>query len=193
MSFKEIALSFVPLFVAIDPIGILPFILLLTKDIENKKKVIRYAVITGFVLGVCFIGIGKGVLMLLGIEMADFLIAGGLVLLILAIRHLLTGRMIDIEPSLKEIIGVVPIGIPLIVGPAVLTTILLLVERYSIWSVLISFIINLLITYIILIRAELIARILKESGMRIASQIASLLLAAIAVMLIREGVMSILR
>jgi len=193
MSFKEIALSFVPLFVAIDPIGILPFILLLTKDVEDKKKVIRYAVITGFALGVCFIGIGKGVLMLLGIEMADFLIAGGLVLLILAIRHLLTGRMIDIEPSLKEIIGVVPIGIPLIVGPAVLTTILLLVERYSLWSVLISFIINLLITYIILIRAELIARILKESGMRIASQIASLLLAAIAVMLIREGVMSILR
>jgi len=191
---QELGLSFVPLFVATDAVGTLPFILALTQNMTEAERVrtIRYATITGLGLGLAFIAIGKGVFLFLGVRMADFLIAGGLLLLILAVRHLLTGRMVDIEPGRGEIVGVVPLGTPLVVGPAVLTTLLLLVNRYSLWVVLPSFVLNLVIAYLILSRANWIANLLREGGVRATSQIASLLLAAIAVMLIRQGVVEVL-
>lgn len=191
---QELGLSFVPLFVATDAVGTLPFILALTQNMQAAERIrtIRYATLTGLGLGLVFIAIGKGVFLLLGVRIADFLIAGGFLLLILAIRHLLTGRMVDIEPGRGEIVGVVPLGTPLVVGPAVLTTLLLLVNRYSLWVTLLSFVLNLTLAYFLFCRANWIANLLREGGVRAASQIASLLLAAIAVMLIRQGVMEIL-
>jgi len=191
---QELGLTFVPLLVATDPIGTLPFILALTQGMgaRERARTIRYATLTGLGLGLVFVALGKGVFLFLGVRVADFLIAGGLLLLILSVRHLLTGRMVDIEPGHGDIVGVVPIGIPLVVGPAVLTTLLLLVDRYSLWVVLLSFVLNLAIAYLLLSRANWIANLLREVGMRAASQIASLLLAAIAVMLIRQGVVELL-
>ena len=76
---EDIGLSFITIFVAIDAVGILPFILSLTQDItpNERSKVVQYALITAFVLGLVFIAIGRGVFFLLGIEMADFMVAGG--------------------------------------------------------------------------------------------------------------------
>ena len=188
---KDTGLSFIPLFVAIDAIGILPFILTMTQDMTTteRPKTIRYAMLTAFALGLGFIGIGKAILLLLKIEIADFMIAGGLVLLILSIRHLITGKLVELQPFIsRNIIGVVPIGTPLVVGPAVLTTLLLLSEQYSVASVVVSLLLNLALTWLIFDQAKRIARLLREPGMRASSQIASLLLAAIAVMMIRKGI-----
>ena len=192
---KDVGLSFIPLFIAVDAIGLLPFILSLTQDMNpaERPRTIRYAMFTGFVLGLVFVGIGKGIFFVLGIAIGDFLIAGGLVLLFLAIRHLIIGKLVELQPSVsKEMIGVVPIGTPLVVGPAVLTTLLLLTQQYSVLAVVLSFLLNLAFAWLVFAQANRVARLLREQGLRASSQIASLLLAAIAVMMIRKGLTEVM-
>ena len=65
-------------------------------------------------LGLGFIFVGRGILIALGIEVADFLVAGGILLFVLTIRHFTTGKIVELQPGgPKEIIGIVPIGTPL--------------------------------------------------------------------------------
>ena len=192
---KDVGLSFIPIFVAVDAIGVLPFILSLTQDMSptERTRTIRYAMPTAFALGLGFIGIGKGIFLLLNIEIADFLVAGGVVLLVLAIRHLITGKLVELQPTIsKDMIGVVPIGTPLVVGPAVLTTLLLLTEQYPLPAVVLAFMLNLAFVWLVFAQANTVARLLREQGLRASSQIASLLLAAIAVMMIRKGIIEIM-
>jgi len=193
--FKDVGLSFIPLFIAIDAIGVLPFILSLTQDMNpaERPRTIRYAMLTAFALGLAFIGIGEGIFFLLGIAVGDFLVAGGLILLVLAIRHLITGKFVELQPSVsKEMIGVVPIGTPLVVGPAVLTTLLLITQEHFVPAVILAFVLNLAFAWLVFTQANRVARLLREQGLRASSQIASLLLAAIAVMMIRKGLIGVL-
>lgn len=193
--FKDLGLAFIPLFVAMDPIGVLPFILSLTQDMTpaQRSKTTRYALLTALGLGLAFIAIGQGVFHAMGIRIGDFLVAGGLILLVLAIRHLMTGKFVEVQPALGEtMVAVVPIGTPLVVGPAVLTTLLLLVSQYSIAAVLVAFALNLAIAWLVFAQANRVVRFLRQGGLRAISQIASLLLAAIAVMMVREGIMELL-
>ena len=192
---KDAGLSFIPLFIAIDAIGVLPFILSLTEDMipTKRQRTIRYAMLTAFILGLAFIGIGEGIFFLLGIAVGDFLVAGGIILLVLAIRHLITGKFVELRPSVsREMIWVVPIGTPLVVGPAVLTTLLLLTQQYYLPAVILAFVLNLAFAWLVFAQANRVARLLREQGLRAASQIASLLLAAIAVMMIRKGLIEVL-
>ena len=193
--FKDLGLAFIPLFVAMDPIGVLPFVLSLTQDMTpaQRSKTTRYALLTALGLGLAFIAIGQGVFHAMGIRIGDFLVAGGLILLVLAIRHLMTGKFVEVQPALGEtMVAVVPIGTPLVVGPAVLTTLLLLVSQYSIAAVLVAFALNLAIAWLVFAQANRVVRFLRQGGLRAISQIASLLLAAIAVMMVREGIMELL-
>ena len=192
---KDLVLSFIPLFVAVDALGTLPFILSLTHEMtpDEQPRVIRHAMITAFGLGLGFVAIGQGVVLVLGIEIADFLVAGGLVLLVLAIRYLVTGKWVEMQAGMgKELLGVVPIGTPLVVGPAVLTTLLLLIQQYSLLVVSLAFMLNLVFAWLLFAQADRVARLLREPGLRISSQVASLLLVAIAVMMIRKGLIQIM-
>ena len=191
----EFGLSFVPLFVAMDAIGILPFLMPLIQDVEStgRSRMVRSAMLTGLGLGLGFIVIGKGIFILLGIEVADFLVAGGLILFLLAAKDLITGKMLEAQTSLGvEMFGVVPLGTPLVVGPAVLTTLLLLVEQYSAIIVVIAFILNLALTWLLFAQANRIVAFFGDGGVKAASKIASLFLAAIAIKMIRQGVFQIL-
>ena len=89
-------------------------------------------------------------------------------------------------------IGVVPIGTPLVVGPAVLTTLLLLTQEHFVPAVILAFVLNLAFAWLVFAQANRVVRLLREQGLRASSQIASLLLAAIAVMMIRRGLTEIL-
>lgn len=192
---RDLGLTFIPLFVAMDPIGILPFVISLTGDMAptQRSKTVRHAMLTALALGLIFIGIGKGVFSLLNISMADFLVAGGIILLVLAVRYLMTGKLVEFQPMLGgDMIGVVPIGTPLVVGPAVLTTLLLLTDRFPLWIPIVAFILNLLLAWLVFSQANRVVRILRREGVGAISQIASLLLAAIAVMMIRQGLVETL-
>lgn len=192
--FRDLLLSFIPVFIAMDAVGTLPILLGLSETMvaRERARMVRLAMLTALLLGLGFIALGKIVFLVMGIEVADFLVAGGLILFILAARELLTERRGEQVAADGEMIGVFPLGTPLIVGPAVLTTLLLLIDRYSIGAVVLSFIINLTIAWLIFAQGNRIASFLGRSGLRAASKIAMLLLAAIAIMMIREGVTEIL-
>lgn len=184
----EIFLPFIPLFVAIDPFGILPVFFSLTSDIEERerRRVIRQSVLTAFLAGFGFLVAGRSVFRLLGISAADFQVAGGILLFILAIVDLIFPERTRTFP--KETLGVVPIGIPLIVGPGALTLILMTALAYGYISTLLSFVLNLLIVGLVFNHSSRLMRVLKEGGTKGIAKVFALLLGAFAMMMIRTGV-----
>jgi len=190
---RDFGLTFVPLFVAMDSISTVPILLSLTRNMTEKKRnsVIRSALITALALGLVFIVVGKGIFLFLGITVNDFLVAGGLILFILAAKELVVGKMFEAQASAGEdIIAVVPLATPLVVGPAVLTTLLILTDQYHIAMVTFSFIVNLLISWLLFEQANRLVRVLGNGGVLALSKVFALLLAAIAVSMIHRGIMA---
>src|SRR6185436_15109289 len=98
-----------------------------------------------------------------GITVADFQIAGGLILLVLAVRELVGGPH---DRGGGEEFGVVPLGMPLIAGPALLTALLILIDSVGIIYTLVSLLVNLLIVAITLCNADTFARWMGKQGLR---------------------------
>ncbi len=151
----------------------------------EKHKILLQSIITAFLVGIVFLLLGKWIFKVLGILVADFKIAGGVVLLVISLRDLLRNEAAQKIPS--DTLGAVPIGTPLITGPAVLTTIIILLDSYGLVLTVTSFVINLLIVWVTFFYATAISKFLGKAGSKVFSKIASLLLAAIAVMMIRKG------
>lgn len=192
---RQFALTFVPIFVAMDAVGNLPIFLAFTRELSAKeqRRTMNLATFTALAVGLGFVGVGKAIFLLLGIQVADFLLAGGIILLVLAIKYLITGRIVEVgDSSASEAIGVVPLGTPLIVGPAVLTTLLLLIDQYFVAIVVCSFIVNLAVQWVLFKQANRVVFFLGHTGVNAASKIIMLLLAAIAVKMIRQGALAIL-
>jgi multiple antibiotic resistance protein len=183
-------LCFVPLFVAVDAIGVLPIFLGFTDGIKKARvrKIVLQSVLTASVVGLAFLFLGEAVLRALGISVADFMIAGGIVLLIISINDIISfekkHKSVD-----EESMGAVPIGVPLIVGPAVLTTSILLVREYGPWVTVLSLVINILFAGVVFWFSGAINRVLGKTGAKTFSKLAHLLLAAISVMIMRKGIM----
>jgi len=185
---KIFLLSFIPIFVAMDALGILPFFMGFTEHVKpvEKKKIVTQSIITAFLIGIIFLLLGQWIFKILGVFVADFKIAGGIVLLAISLRDILQhekGHKLS-----AETMGAVPIGTPLITGPAVLTTIIILLDSYGVFITVSSFVVNLIITWVVFSHSDVISRFLGKAGSKAISKIASLLLAAIAVMMIRKGV-----
>ena len=90
---KEFWLCFVPLFVAVDVIGVLPFFLSLTDGVpaDRMKKIVAQSVVTASAVALVFLLFGPVLLRFMGITVSDFMIAGGLLLLVLSLNDLLAG------------------------------------------------------------------------------------------------------
>lgn len=187
--FNALLLTFTPLFVAIDALGNIPVVLTLSQDLDKlqKRKMVNVATMTAGLVGLAFLFIGHFVLRLLTIQVYHFAIAGGLVLFILSVRDLATGKMVDV-PSREEMIAVVPLGTPITVGPATLTTLILLTDSYNIWLVLLSFALNMTVTWIVFNESTRIGRFMGQGGLKAVSKVMSLLLAAIAVRIVLNGI-----
>jgi membrane protein, MarC family len=181
-------LSFIPIFVAMDAIGILPMFIGFTEHLKKRERqrTIVQSIITAFIIGIVFLFLGRWIFKILGVQVSDFKIAGGAVLLAISLRDILQHEKSPRLPS--ETMGAVPIGTPLVVGPAVLTTIIILIDSYGPYMTVLSFVINLIFTWFIFHYAANISNFLGKAGSKAFSKIASLLLAAIAVMMMRKGV-----
>ena len=181
-------LAFIPVFVAIDVIGILPIFITLTFSLSaaERIKVARQSILTALAAGLVFLFLGKFALKALGVEINDFKVAGGILLLALSVNDLIFGVRRKEEEKGNDV-GIVPIGMPLIVGPAVLTTLLLLLDAYGIWPTIASLLANLLLVYVAFRSSGAIIRILGDGGTRAVAKFMSILLAAIGVMMIRRG------
>lgn len=184
----KIFLPFIPLFVAFNVIGILPIFVSLTSEMaqSERKRVIHQSILTGFLASIGFLAAGKSVFALLGISVSDFQIAGGILLFIISIVDLIFPEKTRTFP--KETMGVVPIGIPLIVGPAVLTLLLMIVHTYGYISTLLCLILNFFVVWLVFGQSHSIMRLMKEGGAKGIGKVFSLLLAAFAMMMIRIGV-----
>ena len=186
-------LCFVPLFVAVDALGVLPIYMSLTEGLTpvQTRKVLIQSLITASAVALFFLTIGPAVLTLLNITVEDFMVAGGILLLVISLSDILTGekrqRLVD-----PETLGAVPLGVPIITGPAVLTTSVLLANEHGLSLTAAALLSNIGIAGLTFWFARPISGFLGNAGTMILSKIASLFLAAIAVMLIRRGLVVLL-
>ena len=186
-------LAFIPILVAVDPIGILPAYMSLTQGLDPriKRKVVFQSLVTALCLALGFVWLGKRVFSVLGINVSDFMIAGGTILFCIAVLDLLKPGQQKRAPE-DDDPGVVPIGTPLIAGPAVLTTSLMVVDQFGAAITVMAVLANILIVGFVLNFSEILIRILGVAGSRALSKVMALLLAAIAVMMIRKGIFQII-
>jgi multiple antibiotic resistance protein len=186
-------LCFVPMFVAVDAFGALPLFVSLTDGIApaRKKAIVLQSIATAAIVALIFLSFGPLLLGFLGITVSDFMIAGGILLLAISLNDLLTGekrqRQID-----QESLGAVPLGIPLITGPAVLTTCILLANIHGHLITAAATVLNIALAGFVFLAAAPFTRLLGKVGTKTISKVASMLLAAIAVMLIRRGLVEVL-
>ena len=181
-------LTFVPLFIVLDALGNLPIVISMTEDMtaQGRYRVIHIAMATATVVGLVFLLFGQFILNVLSISVGSFAIAGGIILLVLSIKYMRSGHMTHVIK--EEMIAVVPIGTPLVVGPATITTLLVLSQEYALYIVLLSFLVNLFISWIVFLLSNRIIRIIGVGGLRAISRVFALLLAALAVSMVVHGV-----
>jgi len=186
---KSFWLSFVPLFVAVDAIGLLPMFISLTHEMDKPRirRIIFQSVVTATAVALAFLAVGTALLKYLGITVADFMIAGGILIFVIAMSDILRTEkpLLQADP---ESLGAVPLGVPLITGPAVLTTSLLLINAYGPVPTGTALVTNMLIAGLVFSLARHIHRFLGKAGAKTVSKIANLLLAAIGVMMVRKGI-----
>jgi multiple antibiotic resistance protein len=235
MSLESVFLCFVPLLVASDPMGAVPVYMTLTEglSLEERGRVTRQSLVTAAVVGAVFLFGGRPLFNLLNITVEDFKIAGGLVLLVLAILELVRegdsvsfgglpaaaevrpgtklpppfasglaggrpqgGRPQGGHPTRREptarleraMVGVVPLGVPLISGPAVLTTLVMLKDQQGVAPTGLAFLVIVGIVGLAFSYAHALLRVLGPAGTKGLSKVTALILAAIAVMMIRVGI-----
>lgn len=196
--------TFILLFVVIDPVGLAPMYVAMCSG-ENKstcrKTAIKGVCIAGIIL-VMFLSGGETLLDYLGINTASFSIAGGILLLLLAIDMVLvrqsglrsTTRSELVEARHREDISVFPLAIPMIAGPGSLTTVLLL-RSESVFStetaiILLVLLVVLAITLFMLVMAVEITGLLGETGANVITRVLGILLTALAIQYIVNGLLS---
>lgn len=183
--------AFIPLFVAIDPVGLAAIFLAMGAGVpaERRRKIANQATWTGGLVALLFLFLGQTIFSALGITVSDFQIAGGLILFILAARDLIHSAAEE-PAKLADDFGVVPLGMPLIAGPASITTLILLAQTVGWMPTLLALAVNLVLVVLAFAYSDLIGRKIGATGMRAISKIIALLLAAIAVNMIRQGLKS---
>lgn len=200
----EIAINiFIVLFVVIDPLGVAPIFAALThgaNDEFKRQMAIRGTVVSAVIL-IPFIFVGHFLLNALGISVDAFRIAGGSFLFLLSIDMVFarqSGLRSTTESETEEAehradISVFPLAIPLLAGPGAITTLLLMVAEYANQPTIISLIIVillvvLLIAFLALLFAAHLVKILGQTGTNVISRVLGILLSALAVQYILDGI-----
>lgn len=197
--------SFLPLFVAINPMGIIPLYLSVTEKLTTaeRSRLTLQAMVTAIALSVLILFAGQLIFSVLGITVNDLRVGGGLILLVLSISNLAFSDFRRRDPTAGDSggdgeddpasVGIVPIGIPLIVGPAAITSILVSREAYGYLPTLSSLIINMVLVFLTLAAAPHIGRFTGSAGSKAIGKVASLFLAAISVAMIRVGILGMIK
>ncbi|HFA60078.1 MAG TPA: MarC family protein [Rhodospirillales bacterium] len=195
--------ALVAYFVTVDPLGLVPIFIAITGEAEadERRQIALRGVVVGTVVLLLFVLFGRGLLTGLGIGIPAFRVAGGLFLFVLALEMVFerrgerrggTAGTIAAEPQTPDI-AVFPLGIPLIAGPAAITTTILAAERYArSWPQLLSVAAALLLmmaaTYLALLLANRIQRYLGPTMIGVLSRLLGLLLGALAMQYVIDGI-----
>jgi multiple antibiotic resistance protein len=179
---------FIPLFVTIDPVGLAAIFLALGRNVpvDKRKRIATQATWTGGIVALLFLFLGRVIFIAIGIGEGDFQIAGGVILFVIAMREL-TQTTSQEKNSLPDDFGVVPLGMPLIAGPATITTLLVISKSVGFGMTLFALTVNLVLVALAFAQSERLERLIGHTGLRAISKIIALLLAAIAVHIVRRG------
>ncbi|MBO3725596.1 MarC family protein [Actinomyces bowdenii] len=195
------ATSFTTLLVIQDPLGAIPIFLSLTgrQSPQERRVSARQATLVSFSVILVFAVFGRYILKFLGISVPSLQVAGGLLLLLVALE-LLTGKVDDSpDPdSVASNSALVPLGTPLLAGPGAIVAAMVAVETagdaVAGWVSVTAAIIGTHIIIWLCLRFSLtLNRLLGETGIRILTRVFGLLLAAIAVQITADGVFAFLR
>jgi multiple antibiotic resistance protein len=186
--------STMALLIVLDPLGLMPLVITITSRMSDseRRNVVRRSVLTGFVLLMIFTFAGSWILLFFRITVDDLRIAGGLLLLVIALSIVLYGHMTT-EPTTESGTGVVPLASPLLVGPGSITTAVVLVGTVGMFATALSVVLAFAVTWLTFQFTTVIYRIIGESGSDIIARIMGILLAAIAIVYVREGVVGVVR
>lgn len=192
MNFTDLLSLFLPLFVAMDPLGVLPAFIQITSELSRarRQRMLNFSILTAGIVGLFFIPLGPLVLSVLGLKTGDFQVAGGLLVLVVGLRDVVWDQKMMAMNEASEATGIVPFAIPLLVGPAVFATLILLRDRFSVPEIGACLVLNLFLAWVIFRKSDSLMQWMGLTGTKVISKLAALLLAAYAVMMIRVGLTS---
>jgi multiple antibiotic resistance protein len=181
--------STIALFVVMDPIGCVPLFIAMTQKMETKERVTvtKTAVITAAALLIVFAVAGTQILSIFGVTIASFMVAGGVLLFIVAIELLTHGEWRFGSAGSQGESGVVPLAFPLLAGPGAITAVIISFQTSGILVTALSIAIVIGITALILRYVDRIYRVLGRRGSVIVTRVFAVFIAAIAVQFIVEG------
>jgi len=174
------------LFFIFDPFASLPIFICMTKDLDDNQKTssANRAVLVAALLFVIFAVLGTNLLGVFSVTLDGFRIAGGIVLLLMAIEIIFS---LSLTKNQDADVAWVIIATPILTGPGVITTAILLVAKYDLATTLLAGVGSLIITWVLLRNAASIVKVIGHQAIEIFSKIIGLLLAAMAVEFIMRG------
>ena len=181
---NEVITITMTLFAVIDIFGAIPLIMDLRKKFGKIESLKATLISLGIML--LFLFLGESLLGFLGLDVASFSIAGGLILFFMGLELVLGMTFFKTEPNTKGS-SIVPLAFPLIAGPGSLTTIISFNSIYSTWSILIGIVLNLLVVYVALKSVGWLSKKLGDSGVMILRKIFGIVCLAIAIKLIKTN------
>ncbi|MCU0675997.1 MAG: MarC family protein [Myxococcota bacterium] len=221
MSFADFAGTFVPLFAIMNVLPVLPVTLSILEGVPSRERpiVTRRALLTVLSVG-ALIAIGGGAMLRWwGLTTDDLRIAGGVVLLVFAIHDLLFSRL-ERKSRAKELdaaiddelvrtdphapasranegheehdLAIVPLGVPILLGPAGMTALLVFGQTRGLLPTLLAFLANFAINAVLLVHAGFVRRVFGRAVVRATGKVMGLVLAALAVSMLRRGIENVI-
>lgn len=192
--FTEFLKALIVFFVVIDPLGNLLMFMVLTEDMgDRRKRIASYSILSAFLLLLLFILLGKSILAYLTISMESFTIAAGILLLIPAIRLVETGFPMSLDSETTDIgrsIFIVPLGTPLLAGPGAIATAIVFTDLIGYGLTILAIVANLILTKIIFDYSSSTHQRLGKTGVGAVSKIIGIILTALAIQFIIQGIVS---
>ena len=189
ISIESLVQAFLLIFIPLDVFGNIPVFIMLTEKMHEKsrKRNIKVALLIATALLLLFLFLGNYLLWLFRISLEDFMVAGGIILLIIGVK-LVLGLSLREKRAEKYETAIVPMATPLLTGPAVITAVIISVATFGYAVTFLSAVINLAIAWLVLINTPFFFRILGRQGSDVVSKLFGLILVAMAVSFIRGGV-----
>jgi multiple antibiotic resistance protein len=205
-SYDSLFNAFVTLLVTIDPPGLAPLFLAVTRGMnrEQRSQVSIRASVIGFAVLALFAVAGAAILAAFGITLPAFRIAGGMLLFFIAFEMVFERRQ-DRKEKISDVaitrdhihnIAAFPLAIPLIAGPGAISATVLLSGTFAGWSAQLALVgiifVCLVLTWLVFVLAERIDRFLGHTGRSILTRLLGVILAALAVQFVADGIRALM-
>ncbi len=182
--------AFIILFVVMDPPANIPVFIALTKGMrkEERRTELNHAVIVATILLLLFALLGKIILNVLGISIDSFMIAGGILLLLISFDLLRGEHKYGVLDESGAGVGAVPIGTPMLAGPGAITAVMVIIQSSGVGVVLFSIFSAIIATRLVLGQSDRLYDMMGKVGTEVLSRVIGIIVAAIAIQFIGTGI-----